>query len=89
VCFVPGLADSDCELIGAGGRIASARIAFQVSFDLIHGHTFNELGNCFEVSVAPTGKTDIGDDVAIKMKIDLHGADISGSVRIIHYSASN
>ena len=82
--FVVCLADGDGELIGAGGGLAAAGIPLEIALDLIHGHAVDQLADGLEVAVAAADKLYVGDDVVVKLKIDLRGTDAAGAIRIIH-----
>ena len=73
------------ELVCAGSILPSAEIAFQNADQLFRFHSFAELGDGFEVSVAAADKGDVPDCSVIQIKVDFRGTHVVRIVRIMHF----
>ena len=72
------------ELVGAGGLLHAAADALQAGNDLVHRHSFDELGHALRVAVAAADEADALYNAVLHVKQNLAGADAAGSIFILH-----
>ena len=72
------------ELVGAGGLLHAAADALQAGNDLVHRHSFDELGHALRVAVAAADEADAFYNAVLHVKQNLAGADAAGSIFILH-----
>lgn len=61
---------SFCKLVGTGGGFIATSYSLQTLYDLCRFQATRHRGNPLQIAVAASGKTYVGDTVAVHLNVD-------------------
>ena len=76
--------DGAGELVGARCRLPATGVAQELCRDIFGAHTFAELCDSLQVSVASARKADVSDFVSVARELDCRRANASGLESLFH-----